>query len=150
MYSSEPFDYARAGSWEEAVRLLEHGGEDARPIAGGQSLVPMMMLRLAAPSMLVDLCDAAERTVSVSGEELVLSALVRHADLESSEAVRDHCPMLAEAASQIGNVRVRRRGTIGGSLAHGEPTAELATVAVARRALDPRRRADRRPPDDLP
>ncbi len=130
MYSA-PFEYVRASSWPEAVDLLEGGGEDARVIAGGQSLVPMMMLRLAAPSLLVDVSAAADRSVDLVDAELVLSALVRHADIEHSEVVRGSCPMLTEAVTHIGNVRVRHRGTIGGSLAHGEPTAELATVAVA-------------------
>jgi carbon-monoxide dehydrogenase medium subunit len=103
-------------------------------ISGGQSLVPMMMLRLAAPSLLVDVAGAGERTIEVRGGKLFLSALVRHVELEHSEVVRSSCPMLTEAVSHIGNVRVRQRGTIGGSLAHGEATAELSTVAVAQLA----------------
>ena len=133
MYSA-PFEYLRAGSWEDAVAQLQRGGEDAHVLAGGQSLVPMMMLGLAAPPVLVDVGAADERTIDVRDGSLVLSALVRHAELEHSELVRRTCPMLAEAAGYIGNVRVRHRGTIGGSLAHGESTAELATVAVAHQA----------------
>lgn len=133
MYSA-PFEYQRARSWEEAVAQLERGGEDAHVLAGGQSLVPMMMLGLAAPSLLVDVAEAGQRTIERHDGSLVLSALVRHAELEHSEVVRDACPMLSEAVSHIGNVRVRHRGTIGGSLAHAEATAELATVAVAQRA----------------
>jgi carbon-monoxide dehydrogenase medium subunit len=133
MYAA-PFEYARASSWEDAVARLEQGGDDAHVIAGGQSLVPMMMLRLAAPSLLVDVGRAAERTIETRGDRLVLSALVRHAELERSEIIRDRCPMLSEAVTQIGNVRVRQRGTIGGSLGHGEATAELAAVAVALQA----------------
>jgi carbon-monoxide dehydrogenase medium subunit len=133
MYSA-PFEYLRAGSWEDAVAKLERGDEDAHVLAGGQSLVPMMMLGLAAPTLLVDVAGAGERTIDVRDGSLVLSALVRHVDLEQSEAVRDTCPMLVEAAGHIGNVRVRHRGTIGGSLAHAEATAEFAVVAVAHRA----------------
>jgi carbon-monoxide dehydrogenase medium subunit len=133
MYSA-PFEYLRAGSWPDAVAQLERGGEDAHVLAGGQSLVPMMMLGLAAPSLLVDVGGAAERTIDVRDGSLVLSALVRHVDIERSDAVRTACPMLAEAVRHIGNLRVRHRGTIGGSLAHGEATAELAAVAVAHRA----------------
>lgn len=133
MYSA-PFEYLRAGSWQGAVAQLERGGEDAHVLAGGQSLVPMMMLGLAAPWLLVDVGGADERTVEVRDGSLVLSALVRHVDIERSDAVRESCPMLAEAVRHIGNVRVRHRGTIGGSLAHGESTAELAAVAVAHRA----------------
>jgi carbon-monoxide dehydrogenase medium subunit len=133
MYSA-PFEYLRAGSWQDAVAQLERGGEDAHVLAGGQSLVPMMMLGLAAPAVLVDVGGAAERTIEVRDGSLALSALVRHVDIERSEAVRTACPMLAEAVRHIGNVRVRHRGTIGGSLAHGESTAELAAVAVAEQA----------------
>ncbi len=133
MYSA-PFEYLRASSWEDAVAQLERGGEDAHVLAGGQSLVPMMMLGLAAPSVLVDVGGAGERTIELRDGSLSLSALVRHVDVEHSEMVRDACPMLSEAVRHIGNVRVRHRGTIGGSLAHAEATAELATVAVAQRA----------------
>jgi CO/xanthine dehydrogenase FAD-binding subunit len=133
MYSA-PFEYLRAGSWEDAVAQLERGDDDAHVLAGGQSLVPMMMLGLAAPSLLVDVGAADERTIEARDGSLVLSALVRHVDLEQSDAVRAACPLLTEAVGYIGNVRVRHRGTIGGSLAHGEATAELATVAVAQQA----------------
>lgn len=133
MYSA-PFEYLRAGSWPDAVAQLERGGEDAHVLAGGQSLVPMMMLGLAAPALLVDVGGADERTIEMRDGALRLSALVRHADIERSDAVRTACPMLAEAVRYIGNVRVRHRGTVGGSLAHGESTAELAAVAVALKA----------------
>jgi CO/xanthine dehydrogenase FAD-binding subunit len=130
MYAA-PFEYVRASTWSEAVEKLREAGEDARVIAGGQSLVPMMMLRLAQPTALVDIGSAGERTIERRNGSLVISALARHIDLERSEVVREACPMLAEAAGLIGNVRVRHRGTIGGSLAHAEHTAELPCVAVA-------------------
>jgi CO/xanthine dehydrogenase FAD-binding subunit len=133
MYSA-PFEYQRASSWEDAVAQLERGDEDALVLAGGQSLVPMMMLGLAAPTLLVDVGGAGERTIERRDGSLVLSALVRHVALEESDVVRDACPMLTEAVRHIGNVRVRHRGTIGGSLAHAEATAELAAVAVAQKA----------------
>lgn len=133
MYSA-PFEYLRANSWADAVAELERGDEDGHVLAGGQSLVPMMMLGLAAPTLLVDVGGAAERTIELRDGSLVLSALVRHVDLEQSDVVRDACPMLTEAVRHIGNVRVRHRGTIGGSLAHAEASAELAAVAVAKRA----------------
>jgi CO/xanthine dehydrogenase FAD-binding subunit len=129
--SAAPFDYVRASSWSDAVARLAEAGEEARVLAGGQSLVPMMMLGLAQPAMLVDVGGAAERTIERSDGTLVVSALARHVDLERSAAVRQACPMLTEAAGLIGNVRVRHRGTIGGALAHGEPTAEWPCVAVA-------------------
>ncbi len=133
MYAAA-FDYTRAGTWEEAVARLGEAGEDARVIAGGQSLVAMMMLRLAQPSALIDLGGIEARAVEARDGTLMLSALTRHAELEHSDTVRAACPMLTEAARMIGNVRVRQRGTIGGSLAHGEATAELPCVAVAHRA----------------
>jgi CO/xanthine dehydrogenase FAD-binding subunit len=131
MYASA-FDYVRASSWPEAVQRLQELGDEAHVIAGGQSLVPMMMLHVAAPSALIDIGDADERTVELHDDgTLVLSALVRHADLEHSGLVAEHVPMLTQAVRQIGNVRVRHRGTIGGSLAHGEPAAELPCVLIA-------------------
>lgn len=130
MYAAA-FDYVRASSWSEAADRLKENGDDAHVIAGGQSLVPMMMLRLAAPTVLIDVAGADQRTIAVRDGKLVLSALVRHVDLEHSPVVAEHVPMLTEAARQIGNVRVRQRGTIGGSLAHAEPTAELPCVALA-------------------
>jgi CO/xanthine dehydrogenase FAD-binding subunit len=126
-----PFAYARAGSFDEAVALLAEAGEDARVIAGGQSLVPLMMLRMAQPSLLVDIGGAGPRSIERVDGRLVVSALARHADLQRSAAVAEACPLLAEAAAHIGNVRVRHRGTLGGSLAHAEATAELPCVAVA-------------------
>jgi CO/xanthine dehydrogenase FAD-binding subunit len=130
MYASA-FDYVRASSWTEAVELLQELGDDAHVISGGQSLVPMMMLHFAAPSTLIDIGRVDERTIEVRDGTLVLSALVRHVDLEHSETVAEHVPMLTQAVRQIGNVRVRQRGTIGGSLAHGEPAAELPCVLIA-------------------
>jgi CO/xanthine dehydrogenase FAD-binding subunit len=130
MYAS-PTDHVAASSWAEAVRLLQEGGEGAKVIAGGQSLVPMMNLRLATPSLLVDVSGADPPGITIAGDRLVISALTRHADLERSPEVATHCPVLAEAARFIGNIRVRHRGTIGGSLAHADPAAELPCVAVA-------------------
>jgi CO/xanthine dehydrogenase FAD-binding subunit len=130
MYAAA-FDYHRASSWTEAVQRLAELGDEAHVIAGGQSLVPMMMLHFAAPSALIDIGGVDERTVELDDGTLVLSALVRHVDLEHSDVVAEHAPMLTQAVRQIGNVRVRQRGTIGGSLAHGEPAAELPCVLIA-------------------
>jgi CO/xanthine dehydrogenase FAD-binding subunit len=130
MYAAA-FDYLRATSWADAVKRLQELGDEAHVIAGGQSLVPMMMLRVAAPSALVDIGGADQRTIELVDGRLVLSALARHVDLEHSELVAENAPMLTQAVRQIGNVRVRQRGTIGGSLAHGEPAAELPCVAIA-------------------
>jgi CO/xanthine dehydrogenase FAD-binding subunit len=141
MYAAA-FDYLRASSWAEAVQRLAELGDEAHVIAGGQSLVPMMMLRFAAPSALIDIAGVDERTIALSADgRLALSALVRHVDLEHSDVVAEHAPMLTQAVRHIGNVRVRQRGTIGGSLAHGEPAAELPCVLIAHgasvRALGP-------------
>jgi CO/xanthine dehydrogenase FAD-binding subunit len=131
MYASA-FDYVRASSWTEAVAQLAELGDEAHVIAGGQSLVPMMMLHFAAPAALVDISGADERTIELGDDGILgLSALVRHVDLEHSELVAEHVPMLTQAVRHIGNVRVRQRGTIGGSLAHGEPAAELTCVLIA-------------------
>ena len=126
-----PFEYVTASSWEEAVQELTRHGEDARVLAGGQSLVPMMSLRLAKPSALVDVNHAAEARIEGSNGTVEISALTRHAQLERSEILATACPLLPEAAAMIGNVRVRHRGTIGGSLAHADPAGELPCVAVA-------------------
>jgi aerobic carbon-monoxide dehydrogenase medium subunit len=130
MYAAA-FDYLRASSWTDAVERLREFGDDAHVIAGGQSLVPMMILHYAAPSVLIDIAGVDKRTIEFAGDGLALSALVRHVDLEHSEVVAEHAPMLVQAVRQIGNVRVRQRGTIGGSLAHGEPAAELPCVLIA-------------------
>src|SRR6201995_49103 len=131
MYASA-FEYVRASSWAEAVARLQELGEEAHVIAGGQSLVPMMMLHYAAPSALIDIGGVDERTIELADDgTLMLSALVRHVDLEHSELVAQQVPMLTQAVRHIGNVRVRQRGTIGGSLAHGEPAAELPCVLIA-------------------
>ena len=130
MYAS-PFEYVRVESWGDAVERLAEAGEDARPIAGGQSLAPMMMLRIAEPPVLVDIGHAGPRAIERVDGTVSISALARHVDLEQSPEVRTAFPALAEAAGRIGNVRVRHRGTIGGSLAHSDPAAELPCVAVA-------------------
>jgi CO/xanthine dehydrogenase FAD-binding subunit len=130
MYAAT-FDYVRASSWDDAVGALVQAGEDARVIAGGQSLVPMMLLGIAQPSALIDIGPVEAPRIERRDGTLVLSALTRHVDLEQSPDVARAAPMLAQAARVIGNVRVRHRGTIGGSLAHAEPTAELPCVALA-------------------
>jgi carbon-monoxide dehydrogenase medium subunit len=126
-----PFEYLRAGSWEEAVALLDEHGDDALVIAGGQSLVPLMMLRLADPAVLVDLADVGAGPIEEADGHLVVPALTRHVDLEESELLRGACGVVGEAAAHIGNLRVRNRGTLGGSLAHADPSAELPCVALA-------------------
>jgi CO/xanthine dehydrogenase FAD-binding subunit len=127
-----PFEYVRVRTWEEAVAgLSERADQEPKVLAGGQSLAPMMALRLAKPGWLIDINDIPGGEVRTEGTTVVIPALTRHAQLERSPVIGRHCPMMAQAASFIGNVRVRHRGTIGGSLAHAESSAELPCVAVA-------------------
>src|SRR5580693_2573976 len=125
------FDYVAAGSYDEAVRLLASSGDDAKILAGGQSLMPMLNLRLAHPELLIDINPADTRPPSVAGGVLRLPALTRHRVLIEDDLVRQHCPLLADAVRHVGNVRVRNRGTIGGSLAHADPTSEIGGCVLA-------------------
>jgi carbon-monoxide dehydrogenase medium subunit len=129
------FEYVTAGSYDEAVRLLAAGGEEAKVLAGGQSLMPMLNLRLAHPELLIDINLADQRPPSVEVHNsrglLRLPALTRHRVLLEHDLVRQHCPLLADAVRHVGNVRVRNRGTIGGSLAHADHTSELGCCALA-------------------
>ena len=126
-----PFGYQRVSSFEEAAAALRERGEDAKVLAGGQSLVPMLNLRVARPEWLIDVNPVGAGPITDHGDHLRLPALTRHRAVEEAEVVRRRCPILAEAAAHVGNVRTRTRGTIGGSLAHADPAAELPLVAVA-------------------
>jgi carbon-monoxide dehydrogenase medium subunit len=129
------FEYAAAGSYDEAVRLLtagnKAGGEEAKILAGGQSLMPMLNLRLAHPGLLIDINPADQREPSYAGGTLRLPALTRHRVVLEHDLIRQHCPLLADAIRYVGNVRVRNRGTIAGSLAHADPTSEIGCCALA-------------------
>jgi len=125
------FEYVAAGSYDQAVRLLAGGGDEAKVLAGGQSLMPMLNLRLAHPELLIDINPADDRPPSVAGGMLRLPALTRHRVLLEHDLVRRHCPLLAAAVGHVGNVRVRNRGTVGGSLAHADPTSEIGSCALA-------------------
>jgi aerobic carbon-monoxide dehydrogenase medium subunit len=124
------FEYVAADSYDEAVRLLADGGDEAKILAGGQSLMPMLNLRLARPELLIDINSADGRPPSAAGGILRLPALTRHRVLLEHDLVRRHCPLLAEAVRHVGNVRVRNRGTVGGSLAHADPTSEIGSCAL--------------------
>jgi aerobic carbon-monoxide dehydrogenase medium subunit len=113
------------------VRLLAAAGGDARILAGGQSLMPMLNLRLAHPELLIDINPADRRPPSLDGDNLRLPALTRHRVLLEHDLVRRGCPLLADAVRYVGNVRVRNRGTIGGSLAHADHTSEIGCCALA-------------------
>lgn len=126
------FEYARPATVEDAVAALAEGGEDAKVLAGGHSLLPVLRLRLAAPTLLVDLGDlAALRGTRMDGDTLVVGAMTTHAELVVSPEVAQAAPLLAQAAAVIGDRQVRHRGTIGGSLAHADPAGDLPAVAVA-------------------
>lgn len=125
------FDYVRPDTLDDAVRLLATD-EDAKVLAGGQSLVPMMNFRLARPSVLVDVSAVPElRQLRREDEVLVIGAGVRQRAAETSELIRKGCPLLGKALRQVGHPQIRSRGTIGGSLAHADPAAELCAAACA-------------------
>jgi carbon-monoxide dehydrogenase medium subunit len=124
------FEYERAGSVEEALELL--GRDDAKLLAGGHSLLPLMKLRLAQPALLVDIGRIEDLAyVRDAGEELAIGPLTRHHDVANDPLVQEHCPILSHAAGLIGDPQVRHRGTIGGSIAHGDPASDLPTVLLA-------------------
>lgn len=127
-----PFEYAAPTSVEEAVGLLQQHGDEAKVLAGGQSLVPLLAFRLAAPSVLVDLNGVRElEYVRLEGDTLVLGALARHRSVEELGELATRCPMLAEGVGVIGHVAIRNRGTVGGSLAHADPAAEWPSLTLA-------------------
>jgi carbon-monoxide dehydrogenase medium subunit len=125
------FEYFAPASVAEAVSLLQQHGEDAKILAGGHSLLPAMKLRLAQPTALIDISRIAElKGISANGNITVGAGTTYHA-IATSEDVRKHCLVLAEAVEQIGDIQVRNRGTIGGALAHADPAADLPAVALA-------------------
>jgi len=127
-----PFDYERATSVEHALELLEQGGEDARLLAGGHSLLPLMRLRLARPAILIDIGTLDDlRYVRVDGDHVVVGALTTHHDLADSSELGAACPLLVSTARQIGDPQVRHRGTIGGSVVHADPASDLPTALLA-------------------
>ena len=126
------FGYFAARSLEEALELLTKHGEGAKLLAGGHSLIPAMKLRLASPRYLIDLGQVPGLSgVRVDGDSLAIGALTVHADVASSELVRQRLPGLAETASVIGDLQVRNRGTIGGSVAHADPAADFPVILTA-------------------
>ncbi len=126
------FDYARPSSVADAVRALADGGDDAKVIAGGQSLLPLLRLRLAYPELLVDIGGLDElRGVRDAGDTLEIGALTTHYSLIKDPLVGAHCGLLAAAASTVADPAVRHRGTIGGSLSHADPAGDLPAVITA-------------------
>jgi carbon-monoxide dehydrogenase medium subunit len=126
-----PFEYRRAGTLEQAIELLSNH-EDAKVLAGGHSLLPLMKLRLARPAMLVDIGRIGDLSYVREEEDAVaIGALARHHDVATSELLRRECPIVSYAASQIGDPQVRHVGTVGGSCAHADPASDLPTVLLA-------------------
>jgi carbon-monoxide dehydrogenase medium subunit len=127
-----PFEYARATSVDDALALLERHGPEARLIAGGHSLLPMMKLRLAAPEFLIDINDLTDLDyIRVEDGEIAIGAMTRHAALLSSPVLAEHYPIFADAERVIADPIVRNRGTIGGSVCQADPSEDLSAVAAA-------------------
>ncbi|MFN2490021.1 MAG: xanthine dehydrogenase family protein subunit M [Actinomycetota bacterium] len=126
------FDYEVAESADHAVALLGEHGEDAKLLAGGHSLLPLMKLRLAYPTTIVDIGRLRDLSyVRDEGDHIAVGALTCHEDVHLDERLRSKCPLLAHTAGEIGDPQVRHRGTIGGSIAHGDPASDLPSVLLA-------------------
>jgi carbon-monoxide dehydrogenase medium subunit len=129
------FAYAKPRTLAEALELLARHGEGARILAGGQSLIPTLNMRLSSPEILVDITGLREFSkIEVSGGKVKIGALVTHAQIEKSAEIRKHVPLLAQAVPHIAHAAIRNRGTLGGSLALADPAAEYPACAVALQA----------------
>jgi aerobic carbon-monoxide dehydrogenase medium subunit len=126
------FDYVKPTSVAEAVSALQEGGDDAKILAGGQSLLPVLRLRLAAPTLIVDLGGIAElRGIRDDGDRVAIGAMTPYYDIIRDESVQQHVTLLAQATETVADNQVRHRGTLGGSLAHADPAGDLGAVALA-------------------
>ncbi len=126
------FSYVRADSVDHALELLDKHGEDARILAGGQSLMPTLNMRLSQPEILIDINRLDEmKGISLDGDTVVIGALTRHFEVMNSNIVVEHLPLIAEAMPHVAHVAVRNRGTIGGSIALSDPAAEMPACALA-------------------
>lgn len=126
------FDYVRAESAEEAISLVGQHGDEAKFIAGGHSLLPMMKLRLAQPSVLIDIGRLSDLSyIRDAGDHIAIGAMTRHMDVETSPVLAEHVPLLAHAAGHVGDPQVRHRGTIGGSIAHADSASDLPATTLA-------------------
>ncbi|MGY1827351.1 FAD binding domain-containing protein [Blastococcus sp. SYSU DS0541] len=127
-----PFEYARPTTVDEALEAIASGGEDVKVLAGGQSLIPVMRLRLAAPETVVDLGRVTElRGVREEGDVLVIGAMTTHSDVLADPLIGQHAPLIAEATATVADRQVRHRGTFGGALVHADPAGDLPAVALA-------------------
>jgi carbon-monoxide dehydrogenase medium subunit len=126
------FDYVRASSAAEAISLIGQHGSDAKFLAGGHSLLPLMKLRLVAPSVLVDVGRITDLSyIKDAGDHIAIGAMTRHMDVEKSSVLAQHVPLLAHAAGHVGDPQVRHRGTIGGSIAHADPASDIPATTLA-------------------
>jgi carbon-monoxide dehydrogenase medium subunit len=126
------FDYHRPSTIDEAIALLSRHGDDAKVLAGGHSLIPAMKLRLARPAVIIDIGRIADFSyVRDAGDQVAIGAMATHGDIESSAVLKRVCPLLPETAVHIGDVQVRNKGTIGGSLAHADPAADWPATMLA-------------------
>lgn len=126
------FDYVRAGSAEEAIALIGEHGDEAKFLAGGHSLIPLMKLRLAQPTVLIDIGRVTDLSyIRDAGDHVAIGALTRHMDIENSELLRADVPLLAHAAHHVGDPQVRHRGTLGGTVAHADPASDLPATTLA-------------------
>lgn len=126
------FEYYAPTTLEEALQILDQYPEEARVLAGGQSLVPMMKMRLATPSKVIDLNRIPDLSyIRKEDQRVCIGAMTRHYEVETSSLIHQYCPLLAECAREIGDVQVRNRGTLGGSLAHSDPSADYPAVMLA-------------------
>ena len=126
------FDYVRAGSVDEAVAALAEHGDDAKVMAGGQSLIPLLRLRLSYPEVVVDVGRVEEmRGIREDGDHIVIGAMTTHYDVLRDPLVREHAGLIAQATSTVADPAVRHRGTFGGALAHADPAGDLPAVAAA-------------------
>jgi carbon-monoxide dehydrogenase medium subunit len=127
-----PFEYKRPATVDEAIALLAQHGDDAKLLAGGHSLIPAMKLRLARPAVIVDIGRIANMSyIRETGGAIAIGAMTTHGEIESSTLLRDRSPLLAETAAHIGDLQVRNKGTIGGSLAHADPAADYPAPILA-------------------
>ena len=126
------FDYVRAGSTAEAVATLAEHGDEAKLLAGGHSLIPLMRFRLARPTLVVDIGRLGDlKYIRDGGDHVAIGALTRHRDVETSELVASRAGLLGEVTSHVGDPQVRHRGTIGGAVAHGDPASDIPSALIA-------------------
>src|SRR6187431_3132804 len=125
------FEYERAESVDHAITLLG-GDPDAKLLAGGHSLLPLMKVRFAQPSVLVDIGRLSDLSyIREDGDQIAIGAMTRHMDVETSDLLKQHVPLLAHAASYVGDPQVRHRGTLGGTIAHADPASDLPATTLA-------------------